>query len=112
MFTLNYSFLFFFPKTIICYQNGFRTSGQSFFLSWNVISESDGGEGDEDEVDGVDEVPLRLGEREGDRGDDDEGDDENPRHGHQVDQPLEFGYDWGQIVQCGPIVYRYGPIVY
>ena len=71
------------------------------FLSWNVISESDGGEGDEDEVDGVDEVPLRLGEREGDRGDDDEGDDEDPRHGQQVDQPLEFGYDWGQIVDSG-----------
>ena len=59
-------------------------------VTWNVISKSDGSEGDEYKVDGVDEVPLWLGESERDRGDHNEGQEENPRHGHQVDQPVDF----------------------
>ena len=55
----------------------------------NVVSEPDGGERDEDEVDGVDKVPVGLGEREDDPRDDDEGGDEGPRHGQEVDQPLD-----------------------
>ena len=90
MFTLNYSFLLFFSKNNNLLPKRISDK-RTEFLSWNVISESDGGEGDEDEVDGVDEVPLRLCERERDRGDDDEGGDEDPRHGHQVDQPLDLG---------------------
>ena len=64
--------------------------------TWYVVSESDGGEGDEDEVDGVDEVPLWLGEAECDGGDDNEGDNENTSHGHQVDQPVNLM----NLLQC------------